>query len=1139
MAAGEQALLAAAASLMDSARSLEHFAEKMESISEQQASVLDRLSDKLDNIGKGGKGSGGKSEDTALGGIANKFKSLTSSLSDLADAGPKLKEGFSALTNGLKELNISLKIFSQIPQESVDNLIKFLKNISDKFEDINTKKIKEGGEGISAMASGIAMFGIVLLLSTPVYAVAAVGSLVIIPLIAGYAYLFSQLGEKEIVERVDAGSGALLHMGLGLVSFALGLFAVKQLSGGDWGEFAKGSLIVAAGAAVFSGLFYLLGGKEYSERVENGSKALVFTGVALASLALGIWSFQALNVDAGSVLIAGLSVLVVGAAFGIIGSFEKNIEKGAEGLFFSGVALASLALGIWSFQALDIQAGTVMVAGLAVGVLGVLFGIAGKFAGEIALGALAFLGVSLAVIALGYGFEMFRKNDVTLEDIGIVSGSLTALGLVMAGAGAISWLIIPGAAALLLSGAALVSIGKGLKAFDEVDFDTEDADKMSYVISSLAASFSLAGGKEGMSSFLGISVGKNAVERGISSVLDAGEALTSIASGLVAFRNLKLGPNDAMDLWGTPENPGSIAMTVGGISAAFGEIGGKNRGAKGVLGWLGVERNAVEEGINSVLKVSKALMDIAKGITEFRKLKLGKNEASDLFGENGSIRTVLEGINIAFSAIGGKNREASGFLGWLGVERNDVEEGIGAVQGVGKTLVDLAEGVKGFANLTFTDPITGKQVKLDESMIGPNGTVLRNIVSVVNAVSGVFGMIGAKQKPAGGIMGFFGATDNAVADGIKAVKGIGGELVALAKGVADFAALKFTDAKGNVVLITPEMFGDEKNPGTIRKNIMQVVTAVSSVFGMIGSSGEVSAGGFSGLFGAKENVVAKGIEAVKGIGTELTKIASSVQVFSQIKDLDKIKSNIMSIVTSVPAAFLVAYQKYIKLLPDEAMSKIKSFNNILSDFIDALKEVPDNANKKSSDMADSFTKMAMGLNGFANLKDASIEKTISYLERMANTVDPLTKLADSFSKIATSMDKFAMSFKKMNPQTVKTSDMLIQSLVTFSKVDPNSLNTLTDKGKALINFIYEKNETTKKADAPVTQPTPSPVVHNEPGKKQVAPAVNTKENEAAAKMNQQLVQMMNDMTDNMGRMAGALRDIKMILQGTIKVQTIS
>lgn len=1176
MAASEKALLAAADLLANSARSMQYVVDRMESIAEQQASVLDRLADKLDSIGKGGSGEGIASK---VKGFGQGTKDLASGLGEIAKILPELTKGligfnrakkgssgfvgfvnslseaigqstddgtkkvstqyadfstaFNSISDMLPKLTAGLFLFNTFTTEKgnqrfADFIVDFFKRTN---KEINAKKVKQGAEAIADMSAAIAMFGLTLALTTPLFVIGALGSLVIIPLVAGYAYLFSLLGDKENVDAITNGAKALAWMGVGLISFAIGLFAVKQLAGGDWGEFATGSLIVAVGAFVFSGLFYMLGGKEYAERVERGSKALLFTGLALASLAIGIFVFQALNIGLVPMLMAGLAVAVVGLAFGLIGNFAGEVQQGAAALFFSGIAIASVALGLWVFQKMEIGLGTVLIAGLAIGIMGLMFGIAGAVAGDIALGALAFLGVALAIIAVGYGFEQFKKNKIELSDIGLVSGVLLSMGLIMAGAGAISWLILPGAAALIASGFALISITRGLNAFKTVDFNEGDADKMGYVISSLAASFSLAGGKEGMSSFMGIAVGKNAVERGISSVMDAGDALASIAKGLTAFRALKLGKDEAVDLWGdgTLENPGSIGLVIAGISAQFGAIGGKaSKESTGLLGLLGYQRNDVETGIESVMKTGQALTSVAKGVKAFMQDTKGIDAAA--FGS--SLQLVIGAISEAFAVVGGasNSRASSGLLGLIGIERNSVEEGISAVKDVGSTLVDLAAGVKAFANLTFKDPLTGKEV-----VFGPKDfeKVSLNIMTVLTAVSSAFGVIGAGPAQAGALGGLFGPGDNNVKVGVDSVKGMGSELVDLAKGVADFASLKFTDPlTGAVTLITPDMFGKE---GRITKNILNVVTAVSDVFGMIGANNAPG-----GLFGAGDNNVKVGIDSVKGIGAELSKIAEGVKTFAEIKDLPATKKAIFDLVTIVPGAFMVAYTKYISLLPDTAMKSISKFTDILADFVDVFKEMPENLDKKSMTLGTVFDSVSRGFSAFSLLKTDNVEKVVSFMERMAKASDPLLKLADSFERIAKSMDKFSATFKKMNPATVKSSDMLIQSLVTFSKADPNAFNTLTDKGKALINFIYEKGGSQAPTPAPASQPAQAVKMQTaEPGKTPVQKATEkVGQNAAAVGANNAVNQAIIDLNTNMSNMARALSDIKNILQGTLKMQAV-
>ena len=578
----EKLLAGAANQLFESSRSLEYVADKLESVVETMGSAMDRLVDVLDKMGKGGKGSSGPGgNDGGLGGIAGKLGKLGGTLKDLGENGEKIRDGFKALTEGIKHLSMSLKLYSKVPQDSVDDLIKFLKSVSERFAEIDIKKIKEGGEAIDIMAKGIAILGVSLALSSIVYAVAAVGSLIIIPMLALYAFTFYQIGKAG--KEIKAGAEGILEMGLALASFALGLFVVKQLSGGDWGEYAEGTMIAILGISAFAGVFYF------------------------------------------------------------IGKFASEVKQGAESLILAGLSIASIALGIWVFQKLEIGVGSVLVAGLAVAVMGLAFGLAGGLAGEIALGSLAFLVVSIALWALAKGIKGFA--DIKQEEIGVALESVVAVGLAFAGAGALSLFIGLGSATMIAAGFALTSIAKGLTAFKSVKFTDEDSDKIYKTLGSLSAAFALAGGTEGTSSFLGITVGANNVERGIESVLDSGKALENISKGLLAFQKLKLSPEENSKLWS------SIAYVITGIASTFSVMGGDPGQRGGLLGLIGIEKpTATERGISSVMDAGDALKSITDGLQSFQKLKLSPTENKTLWD---NIAYVIAGVSSAFSVMGG------------------------------------------------------------------------------------------------------------------------------------------------------------------------------------------------------------------------------------------------------------------------------------------------------------------------------------------------------------------------------------------------------------------------------------------------------------------------------------------------------
>lgn len=1118
--AADKALLMAASMLTDSARSMEHVVDKLESIAEQQAATLDRLADKLDNIGRGGKASsGGKSDETAMGGIANKFKSLTSSLSELAEAGPKLKEGFEALTSGLKSLNMSLKVYSKIPEDSVDNLIKFLKNISNQFQEIDTKKIKEGGEGMSVMAVGIAQLGLVLLLATPLFIVGAIGSLLIIPMLALYAYTFSKIG--EVSEQITEGAKSIGWMSLGLVGFSIALFAVKELAGGSWKEFAIGSLIVLSGLTIFSLAFYFLG--QFAQPIEDGAKAVAWMGLALISLAFGIAAFQLLKVDIKSVLIAGAAVAVTGIAMGLVGIFATQIEEGAFALALGGLALIILAMGIGAFKLFKITTEDFLMAGAAVLAVGGAMFVAGLMAIPIFLGAAALLVASIAMMVLSLGIlalsATYQKAMGGLLAPSVQDPEQSNMDMLIGGIVSAftinpikSAFMLVGAAALIVASIAMMTLSVGLLA---INFaykkgkdgilapDPSDPDElmMNSVITGIVSAFTINPIK---SAFMML---------GAAGLIVASVAMITLAGGLLFFNFVYKKLKDS-DLFG--------------ISASDPEVSNFEYALTSIVD--GFVMNPIKLAgfylsIPAWLTAGFALMSIGAGLARFVEIvqkQVPINKVGDMIG------MVLTSVTSVFTGVS-RNGDM--------VDWDDVEDGIDAVSGVGNLILGMAEGVAKMAELKF--PIYDKNGKITGYFgIGDKQfeQVSINMKMLITAIAGTLTEIGKSQ----GDTGWFSKTDGE--KGAEIIRGIGGDLVGIADFVQKAANLTFPiyDSNGKqtgVMTIDPAMLAEG---GSVRNNIISMITAVTSALADVGSGAAAQSGWFS------DSDIEKGKLAIQGISADLNGIAAMVTSVAQVKDFSQVANRIKLTLMIIPAAFLDAAK-----IIDPNKEKLESITTIfgtlvdpLKNFIDLLAMVEEKkiTEKTGAGLSSSITKIMGTIAGIKPGMDmSSLDKAVSYLERMAATVDPMTKLADSFEKIARSMDKFANTFKKMNPQTVKNSDMLIQSLVSFAKVDPNAFNTLSDKGRALINFIYEKGEAPRQA--PISQPTQSNSVSSEPGKTAVKPVSNNSTsnsavNAAKEQQNAQLTQMITDLTTNMANMAGALKDIKFILQGELKVRTV-
>jgi hypothetical protein len=1141
-------MMAAAAMLVDSARTLEYVAEKFESIMDQQASVLDRLSDTLDSMGKEGKGGLGGAKQFGSG-----IKEMAGGLGELSKVLPELIKGlvgfnkakagselfvnfvnnfsksigeaikvggdsiktqyeefalaFTSISQGIAKLSWGLYMFDKLTtEEGTKRFTDFVTDFFKKFSEFDGKKSKENAEAFSIMSSSIATFGLVIALSTPLYVIGAVGSLIIIPMLALYAYTFGKIGEAS--EEIREGGRAVAWMGLGIAGFALALFVTKQLSGGSWKDYAEGALIVATGLILFSMLFKFLG--DESESIGEGGKAVAWMGLALIALAFGIASFQLLQIDIKSVLIAGAAILVTGLAMGVVGVFAEYIEKGAFAIAVGGLSLIVLALGLGAFRLFKITADDYMMAGAAIVAVSGAMALAGLAAIPIFFGAAALILASVALITLAAGLTVIGAVYNKAAD-GILAkpadgGYSTNLELIINGVAsafsinvADSAMMFVGATALIFASIAMVTLTVGLFAMEAVyklakngilatDKATGYPTNLNMIINGVASAFAI----NPIDSVLMIA--------GAAGLIIASVAMVTLSGGLLVF-NLMY--KKSQELFSpSDQDPSRSKLTYALDSIIDGFVMNPLRLAGFYLS------------IPAWLMAGFALMSIGAGIAkfvDFVQKKIDVNKIGDM------IKTVLTSVTDVFTGVS----KGGDLVDW-----DSVEDGIDAVSGIGNIISGIADGVAKMADLKF--PIYGKDGKITGYYgIGDKqfAQVSTNMKLIINAVAGTLTEIGKSQ----GETGWFSKTDGE--KGADVIRGIGGDLVGLADFVQKAANLTFPiyDKDGKQIGVTtlnPAQLGDG---GSVRKNIISMIQAVTGALAAVGSGEAAKSGWFN------DSDIEKGKAAIQGIAGDLNGIATMVQTVAGIQDFSQVSTRIKSILMVIPQAFLDA-SKIIE--PNKAtLYSVSGVIKTLAGPLESLTDLIMKADEKKISGAGISKSISSVMSAVASIKpNDSFGAVVGFLERMAATADPMTKLANSFEKIAKSMDKFAGTFKKMSPSAVKTSDMLIQSLVTFAKVDPNAFNTLTDKGKALINFIYEKGAESKAPEA-ATPPAPSLAKTAEPGKKPLAPAAPVTP-AGPSKESLQMTQLMTDLSTNMSSMAGALKDIKMILQGTLKVQTI-
>lgn len=604
--------------------------------------------------------------------------------------------------------------------------------------------------------------------------------------------------------------------------------------------------LLGSGALKFAGTlalvsifapFVLIGAATFSLSLIMVGLALKVLGdkpkksaIALSFLAIGILAFSAslalsaiiLQGEMESYLKVGLLLAGAGLIFYTIGRFAGPIFKGAIVIGLMSLALIIFSVGYGMFNDLTKNI-TLEQAGIQASILtgvGTVFALAGLASVAILPGALAFAAVGLSLIFLTAGLRIWQTLKWKEEDSINLTTALTGIKLAFLGSsdseegifskiggaigGAIDAVKMTAAAAgFAAAGISLIFLSKGLSKFKALRWTEDDSIQLTTTLGGITAAFAQAGGEPSnpgglFGAVFGSAFEPNAVERGIDSVMDAGEALTNIAKGLMSFQNLInsgviFGEPDANGMYAKGTLGYAVSNTLGFINSAFAAIGSQGDVAdNGFWGALGFNENIVAKGVDAVKGAGEELTNIATGLTSFQQL-VDRNINWDALAE--AIKKSLTFVGDAFAAIGGKETEDTGLFG-IKWDENSVEKGIDAVSGAGKELTNIATGLTSFQ-------------KLVEKNI--NWDVLGNAVKKsLTFVGDAFAAIGGKETEDSAFFGLIKWDENAVAKGISAVKGAGKALTDIAMGLTKFAELK--------------------DPAGLSKNIAVLLTNVGTTF---------------------------------------------------------------------------------------------------------------------------------------------------------------------------------------------------------------------------------------------------------------------------------------------------------------------
>ena len=699
-------------------------------------------------------------------------------------------DAFAALGAGTMQMAKALLMFMLVPAGAIKKFNNFVMGQLEMFGKMDTKKAEEGAKILGMLGVSILKFVGSLALAAILLIPAAIGIPLLYLSVMLIVPLFVLLGmvEKQVKKGVNALGGigmALAKFALGLATFALVTFFILMQPIILIGMVA--TLVLIGGAVALLGLF--------SKQIRKGSVALAVMGIGLMVFGLGyaVFAFtiaktaptlESIGIQAG--ILVGIGVVT-----GILGALFSYIIQGAISLALMGIGLLVFGLGYMPFASAteDTTWEDVGIQSALLTALGVVFGLAGAGAMFIIPGALAFAAIGGALLLLAPGLKAIKKVDFTEADAlkltttlsgvkaaflgtdgadeGGIGGFFKKIGGAIGGA-VDSVRMIAAAAGFAAAGMALTRLSVGLKDYKKLDWTDSDSLRLTGVLSGITTAFAQAGGESAnpgglFGAIFGSAFSPNATKKGISSVMKAGKALTSIATGLTAFQKL-VDKDVDFEYIGK-----QIELTVGFIQRAFAAVADEgNVDAGGFFGTLfGIKKNKVAEGLDAVTGAGDALTGIAEGLTAFQKLV----ESDVDFDKVGvAISKSVGFIQEAFAAVADQgNVQAGGFWNSLfKIKKNKVQEGIKSVQGAGAELNQIAEGLSTFSGIE-----------------DPEG-VAEKIQVVVGMVGQAFAQVGGMETTD---TGWFGISwdENLVEKGIDAVDGAGQALQDIATGLKAFS----------------------------------------------------------------------------------------------------------------------------------------------------------------------------------------------------------------------------------------------------------------------------------------------------------------------------------------------------------------
>ena len=635
--------------------------------------------------------------------------------------------------------------------------------------------------------------------------------------------------------------------------------------------------------------FKTLSGKVVEQNAKDALKNVIQLGLVGKNILLFMTTMALAGVvaiaAAVSIPVVLLTIWTFSKIMTIVGKSSMSMRKGALALDEAAVSLSLLGLSLFAFSLaitpyVKNPVNILIMSGVLTAI-GLIFAGAGLLFTPIVLGGLALTAVAVPLVLLSTSLLIFAvalkmfDTDSTEKMSNIISG----LGKSFASVGENAWDAIKGAIAVGAMGVSLLPLSVGLLLYSLATRSVKDphlfAEATNDMIRKIGSAFS--------------DIGKNSifVLAGAVAMIPVGISLLLLSAGLKAFKSIGWNPDKEtgdgaklIDAFGAIRIAflGTDSKNESGIGGFFKKIGGVFTGA--------VDAVRMTEAAIGFISAGNALILVSFGLKQMKKLEWTEKDTE-------ALTTSLGAMEAAFAAVGEQSRVTSTtdiggvfgkIFGKIQVDKNTVKEGIDSVKGAGKALRDISTGL-----IDFTKWYNANKKLIDAE--NPDSDFFKALKNTLTSIGSAFASIGGEGQVEKG-WAIFKWNKSVVAEGIDSVKGAGDALKGISEGIVDFT--KWYNANKKLIDTTD-------TESVLFVALKNTLTSIGSAFAAIGGEQQVEKGW--AIFKWNKNAVKEGIDSVKGVQTAMQEVVDGTMVFINSGITDDQTASITNLLTSMGNGF--------------------------------------------------------------------------------------------------------------------------------------------------------------------------------------------------------------------------------------------